>query len=183
MATITPPIGGWDQYANIYEFYEGAGALPVSHEFEFGVSLDPGESIASKSVQISIPIETYGGSRLGTKVVSKFVDYFERNGAVMTLKYRDRKTLEIKTVNGFNNLPADASSCDVIEFNPPGELTAQIVYTPTATIRKIDLLNPALPPTVYIVTAKYTQTLHGTYQGWANKLVDYINKSGPFPRI
>ncbi|AAQ17862.1 gp5.1 conserved hypothetical protein [Aeromonas phage Aeh1] len=183
MAAITPPTGGWEQYANIYEFYDGAGNLPVSHEFEFDVSLDPNEIVVSKGIQISVPIETYGGSRLGMKVVSKFVDYFERNGAIMTLRYRDRKTLEIKSVNGFNNLPSDAKTCDVIEFNPPGELTAQIVYTPTATIRKIDLQNPTLPPTVYNVTAKYTQTLHGSYQGWANKLRDYINKSGPFPRM
>ncbi|ADM80177.1 hypothetical protein phiAS5_ORF0334 [Aeromonas phage phiAS5] len=182
MAVITEPQGGWQQYSNIFEFYEGAGDLPVHHSFEFDVSLEPNEFIVSKGIQASVALETYGGSRQGMSVVSKFVDYFERNGAIITLKYRDRKTLEIKTVNGFNNLP-DPKTCDVIEFTPPNELTAQIIYTPIATIRTIDPANPTAPPVISTVRANFTQTLHGTYQGYANKLVDYINKSGPFPRI
>ncbi|AUE22731.1 hypothetical protein Ah1_00213 [Aeromonas phage Ah1] len=184
MANIVDPLGGWEQYANIYEYYEGAGNLPVRQTIEFGANIDPlTEVVLSVRVDVNVLIEDYGGSRRGLLVEPKFVDYFEKNGAKFTIKYRDRKTLEIKTANGFSELPFDPKTCDIIEFNPPGELSAQIIYKPTITYRKYDPLNPGLPGTVQNTSKTYIQTLHGSYQGWANKLKDYINKSGPFPRI
>lgn len=184
MATINEPSGGWAPHSHIYEYYvpKAGDTTKVSMDFTFGYTLLPTETFVSLTVTSSKNLAPYGTTISGARVHGRIENYFEANGAQLLLTIRDRKTLAISQVNGFGNLPTDPTGCDVIEFNPPGELSATVTYT-VRLETSVPPVPPAITPTTVTTTKTYTQTIHGTYQGWANSLVTYINNSGPFPRL
>ena len=178
MATIIEPTGGWASHDEIFEHYQpGAGdGTQVTMDFEFGYDLLPTETFKSLTITASPDVSGYGVSIQGARVSGYIADYFERQGANLELTIRDRKTLAITQVNGFNNLPT-AGVADVIKFNPPREQQDQITYT--VTLEAVDNTDPMLPVPV-VVTQAYTQTIRGSYSAWAGKLQQYIRSCGPF---
>lgn len=183
MAIILPPSGGWAAHSRVSEYYNRRAGdnTPVDLDFEFLYQLSPPETFISMSVTSSLELAPYGVTIDGTRVYGQIRNFFEKNGAVLALTYRDRKTLKIATVNGFGNLP-NPTACDVIEFNPSGSMTKDVTYTVTL-VTEIPPIPPALTPTRNTIQSTFVQTIMGSYQSWCNTLVEYINKSGPFPRM
>ena len=183
MATILPPSGGWAAHSKVSEFYDRKAGdnTPVNLDFTFLYQLSPPEKFISMTVASSVDLAPYGVAIAGARVSGQIRNFFEKNGAVLALTYRDRKTLKIATVNGFSNLPSP-TTCDVIEFNPSGSMTKDVTYTVTL-VTEIPPIPPALTPTRNTIQSTFVQTIMGSYQSWCNTLVEYINKSGPFPRL
>lgn len=181
MADIIEPMGGWASHDEIYEFYQtGAGDdSNVTMDFEFSYTLGVNEQFVSCDVTSSPVVSDYGTEITGLRVHGRIEEFFERQGINLPLSIRNRQTLGIEVVNGFNALPND-KSVDVVKFAPPPPPTGTIVYT--VTLVYDDITIPLLPVR-NTITQHFTQTVRGSYASWANKLKKYISETGPFPDV
>jgi hypothetical protein len=181
MADIIEPMGGWASHDEIYEFYNvGSGDdSNVTMDFSFSYTLDPTEEFVSCVLTSSPDVTEYGSVLNGLRVTGHIKDFFERQGINLPLSLRNRQTLGISVVNGFDSLPTD-KSVDVVKFAPPAPPTGTITYTVTLTYDDITI---PLLPVRNTSTKTFTQTVRGSYASWASKLQEYISNTGPYPDV
>ncbi|UYD59306.1 hypothetical protein HPMBJEAJ_00207 [Aeromonas phage avDM6] len=144
----------------------------------FSYSLLPTDSLVSFEVVPSEDLSSDGLFLDGNRLHGQVNDYFD--GKVdLVLKYRDRVSLQIHQTNSFASLP-NASTCDLVAFNPPSELVRAITYTQTLIYD--DITVPAVPVR-HTITRNETMTIYGSFDGWVSKFRAYVQASGPFPKL
>lgn len=175
-AIILPP--NYSSEDQIVEFSNQSFGELMTTDLLFSYSIPISEEFVSFELSVTPDSTPFGITIDNGRYSGHYQDYFESKGIPLMLTLRDRTTLAIYQVNGFNNLPHDATSADCIEFSPPPPQTQ--VFTITATLKFKKKAPPAITETI---TKSVTQTLYGSATAWAGKLRDYIIASGPFPRI
>ena len=178
MATIIEPPN-YQSENQIVEYSTQSFGELTETDMTFSYSLDATEALVSVSLSVTPNPFDYGISIDGLRYHGHYLDYFEKAlGVPLMLTLRDRRTLNIYQVNGFDNLPTDATTADCIEFMPPPPQSQ--VFSITCTLKYKTILPPAITDTI---TKTITQTLYGSATSWGSKIRDYIHASGPFPRV
>lgn len=170
---------------SVYEYHVG-GVTPVTTFLQFNYELSNDETFVSFSIAAS-PDPTSVGiviSNTNRTYSGKYENYFELvKNVPLPIKLRNRASPHaIYTVNGFSQLPSDATTADCVLFSPPSEL--RDVITITATLRyKKPPSGGSGPDIEHTISDSITQNVLGTYSAWGALLQNYIEASGPFPSV
>lgn len=113
----------------------------------------------------------------GSNYQGQYRDSF--NLGANSIKYRDRLTNETKAVSRFGDLP-EPTQAHVYEFNAPSTLETDYTYTVTLNyqIVVVDPISGTSTTTDHTLVETITQTVRGTWDKWANELVQVIQASG-----
>lgn len=168
MAVINNPTN-WK--TTVYESIDTIDAV-------FTYTLEENETVVEFTIEPSEDLSQYGLVLEEDRLVGMVNDYFDGN-VDMTIMYRDRKSLEIGSVNGFNLLP-DPKTCDIFKFDPPSELKK--VFSYTITLEYADNTNPQIPVKKK-VTDTVSFTLYGSFDVFVRKLTKFVADSGNFPKL
>ena len=154
-----------------------ASIVPITEqyvEFSFdGCSVDP----LPDDIQVDLLPDTNPASGVPIKyrIHGSYLNYFETyKNPDLPLTYRERDSGNYVSVNGFENLPSDATTCDVIEFDPPGSDTDRIEFYFTLKY----IANVTTIPTPMELKVTFFQDLHSTYASYSAALRTYISASG-----
>lgn len=146
-------------------------------EVVFSAQLDSTETLVSLDIIEWTPNE--GVQVSGSKIEGQY-----KSSAKYSIDVRMRKDGTNLEFNSFDSLP-DPSECDIFNFKAPSSITND--YTYKVKLVYDESTEPPVgsvePP---VVTRKelfktYTQKAFGDYSIWANKLRDFVSKSGNFP--